>query len=99
MATILQNIDTILAEYDVSKNTSSFIMTKYEKTNVLGLRIEQLSFGSKTLLDEKDLEECVCIEDVAQMELKKGLLPFIVQRQICDREFEYFKVKDMIILD
>lgn len=99
MSTIIDTTHKIAAEYDVNMNKSSKIMTKYERTNVIGLRIEQLSFGSKTLLNEEDLKECHSIEQVADLELKKGVLPFIVQRQICDKEFEYFKVKDMIIID
>lgn len=78
---------------------SSHVMTKYEKTNVIGLRIEQLSFGSKCLLNEDQLKSCDSIEDIANKELELNLLPFIIQRQICEKKFEYFKLKDMIIND
>jgi DNA-directed RNA polymerase subunit K/omega len=76
---------------------SSRVMTKYEKTNIVGLRIEQLSFGSKCLLNDDQLKLCNSIEDVAKKELELNLLPFIIQRQICEKKFEYFKLQDMII--
>lgn len=79
------------------KKNSTAVMTKYEKCNVIGLRIEQLSFGSKCLLSEDDLKSCNSIEDIANKELELNLLPFIIQRQICEKKFEYFKLKDMII--
>lgn len=74
---------------------SSAKLTKYEKTNVLGLRIEQLNFGSKTLLDETELQNCNSIHQIAEREFELNLLPFIIQRQICDKKTEYFKLKDM----
>lgn len=74
---------------------SSSKLTKYEKTNVLGLRIEQLNFGSKTLLDDMELQKCNSIQQIAEKEFELNLLPFIIERQICDKKTEYFKLKDM----
>lgn len=96
---ILDTIEDIENKCGEKKKSSSKLMTKYEKTNVIGLRIEQLSFGCGTLLDENTLKSCKSIEDIAEKELKLNLLPFVIQRQICDKKFEYFKLSDMIIHD
>ena len=93
---ICDTIENIQQKCTDEKNSTA-VMTKYEKCNVIGLRIEQLSFGSKCLLSEDDLKSCNSIEDIANKELELNLLPFIIQRQICEKKFEYFKLKDMII--
>ena len=96
---IPDTIDNIDKKCSLEKKSSSHVMTKYEKCNIIGLRIEQLSFGSKSLLDEEELKSCNSIEDIANRELKLNLLPFIIQRQICDKKYEYFKLRDMSIYD
>ena len=78
---ICDTIENIQKKCTDEKNSTN-VMTKYEKTNVIGLRIEQLSFGSKCLLSEDDLKSCNSIEDIAKKELELNLLPFIIQRQI-----------------
>lgn len=96
---INDNIDDIQRKCDANDKLSSKLMTKYERTNVIGLRIEQLSFGSPSLLDKDTLKSCKSIEEIAKKELELNLLPFIIQRQICDKTSEYFKLSDMIIHD
>ena len=95
---IYDTIEQIQKKCTLDKNSTP-VMTKYEKCNVIGLRIEQLSFGSKCLLSEDDLKLCNSIEEIAKKELELNLLPFIIQRQICEKTFEYFKLSDMIIND
>jgi len=94
---ITDNVDDIKMKCKSLDKASTPRMMKYELTNVLGLRIEQLNFGSKTLLDKSDLDKCNSIADIANKELEVDLLPYIIQRQICDKKNEYFKLKDMIV--
>ena len=92
------SFDDVSSKYDISKNKSRNIMTCYEQTNVIGFRLEQLAFGSKPMLEPKDLQKCETIRDIAKMELKMNVLPFIICRNINSGK-EYWKLCDMIILE
>jgi DNA-directed RNA polymerase subunit K/omega len=72
------------------------ILTKYEKTKILGLRVKQLNNNSKPFLDlaDKILDNFI----IANMELQKKKLPFIIQRPIPNGSFEYWKLQDLEIL-
>jgi len=72
------------------------ILTKYEKTKILGLRVKQLNNNSKPFIDlsDKILDNFI----IANMELQKKKLPFIIQRPIPNGSFEYWKLQDLEIL-
>ena len=72
------------------------ILTKYEKTKILGLRVKQLNNNSKPFLDlaDKILDNFI----IANMELQEKKLPFIIQRPIPNGSFEYWKLQDLEIL-
>jgi DNA-directed RNA polymerase subunit K/omega len=93
------SFNDIASDYDPLKNKSRNIMTCYERTNVIGFRLEQLAFGARPLLEMSDIENCETIRDIAKMELVKNLLPFIICRNMPNNGKEYWKLRDMIILD
>tara|TARA_B100000963_G_C22566908_1_gene644171 strand:+ start:565 stop:1323 length:759 start_codon:yes stop_codon:yes gene_type:complete len=71
------------------------ILSKYEKTKILGLRIKQLNNNSKPYInvDENIIDNFI----IANMELQEKKLPFIIERPIQNR-FEYWNIKDLEIL-
>jgi DNA-directed RNA polymerase subunit K/omega len=71
------------------------ILTKYEKTKILGLRVKQLNSNSKPYIkvDDNILDNYI----IATMELKEKKIPFIVQRPIQNR-FEYWNIQDLEII-
>jgi DNA-directed RNA polymerase subunit K/omega len=93
-----QAFSDILLNYDISKNRSSHIMTKYEKTNIIGFRLEQISFGSRTTLTKEDEAKCHSTRDIVEKEFKMNLIPFIVCRTLNGNK-EYFKISDMIYFE
>jgi len=99
MASVM-NFDSfsdISKDYDPEKNRSINIMSCYEKTNVIGFRLEQLAFGAQPILNKTDLLKCKTIREVANLELKLNLLPFIICRTVNNTK-EYWKLKDLLIL-
>ena len=83
----------IMNQYDPSKNMSNPILTDYEKTSIIGKRATQIANGSPIFVERKpDMKE----EDIAELELYQGKIPFGVERKIGSRT-EYWKLKDMII--
>ena len=86
----------ILKNYNTLKenNKTRPIMTKYEKTKVLGLRAQMLASGAKPLVQFPNYITDVI--DIAELELKERKIPFILRRKMKD-SYEYWKIEDLII--
>ena len=72
------------------------ILTKYEKTRVLGLRSKQLEEGSLPLIEiNKSIIDPYLI---ANMELEEKKIPFIIRRPLPNGTSEYWKLKDLEVV-
>lgn len=81
--------------YDISKNTTEPIMSKYEFTQVLGIRVQQIERGAEPLIKvSPDLNTPLLI---AEEELRQRKTPFIIKRKITKDRFEYWKIDDLSI--
>jgi DNA-directed RNA polymerase subunit K/omega len=89
---------SILKNYDATKNKSSNIMTKYEKANVIGFRLEQIAFGSPTTLSPAEEKKCNSTREIVEKEFKMNIIPFIICRTLNNNK-EYWKLADMIHFD
>jgi DNA-directed RNA polymerase subunit K/omega len=88
----------IAKDYDVSKNKSKNIMTKYEYTQCLGSRMEQLTFGSPSTLTKSEISKFNNVKDIAKEELRQKIIPFVICRTMPDGKQEYWRIQDMIIM-
>ena len=89
------NYIDLYKNYDISKNKSEPILTKYEYTKILGMRAQQIANGSEPLIKvTKDLDNEVLI---AKEELRQRKTPIIIERKIGENEFEYWKLEDLTI--
>lgn len=69
------------------------IMSIYEKTSIIGLRLSQLSNGAISTLSKKDLDMCKNIKEIARLELERKVIPLkIVRDNIA------YSVNDMIVI-
>ena len=75
---------------------TSPILTKYEKTRILGLRTKQLNDGAPPLI--KLSENIIDSYLIAEMELKEKKIPFIIQRPLPNGNSEYWALEDLEIL-
>lgn len=72
------------------------ILTKYEKTRVLGARASQIANGSPPYIKlTKPLLNGLLI---AEMELQEQKLPFIIRRPLPNGGSEFWKLKDLAVL-
>ena len=71
------------------------ILTKYEKTRILGQRAKQINNGANPYINVP--ENIIDGYLIAEMELKEKKIPFIIRRPIPNGKFEYWKVKDLEI--
>ena len=72
------------------------LLTKYEKTKILGMRVKQLNNGAQSYIpnNEKTIDNYV----IALSELEQKKIPFIIQRPLPNNNFEYWKLQDLDIL-
>ena len=76
------------------------ILTKYEKTRILGLRISQLNRGAKPFIDLSKYESQKFIDNhiIAESELRQKKLPYIIMRPLPNGSREYWKLEDLEIV-
>lgn len=72
------------------------LLSKYEKTKIIGLRVSQLNKGAKPYIKMENLFLDKHI--IADKELTQKKLPFIIQRPIPNGTFEYWNIKDLEII-
>ena len=104
--TKFHNYDEIYAAAIVTRNSDNIIidklhatfpiLTKYEKTKVLGQRTKQLNLGNKPFitLTRPTIDNSI----IAEEELNQKKIPFIVQRPLPNGGFEYWHLKDLELL-
>jgi DNA-directed RNA polymerase subunit K/omega len=72
-------------------------LTKYERTRILGQRIKQLNTGAEPFI--KVASSIIDNSIIAQMELEQKKLPFIIRRPIPGGGSEYWRLKDLSVLN
>ena len=69
------------------------MLTKYEKTKILGQRTKQLNSGCKPYIEIPS--NIIDNYLIAQMELKAKKIPVIIRRPISSTKSEYWKLEDL----
>lgn len=92
----------ILSKYDPANNRTNPVMSKYERSAVLGMRIEQLARGAQPFVDVSEMEnelgpDGISPENIAERELMQRKLPFIIKRTMPNGTHEYWRIEDMIV--
>ena len=93
----IKNIETfqdIMEKYDPSKNITRNVMTKYEKTKIIGTRLEQLARGAIPTCNVDDMKN---IREICMKELEERTIPFVIMRPLPNGKKEYWRIEDMII--
>lgn len=91
-------LSTLLKTYDPDANTSIRILTKYEKTSMMGVRIEQLAQGAPSTLSDDELQGLETVEAICEKELALKKIPFIVLRTLPSGKQEIYRVDDLTVL-
>jgi len=74
---------------------TQFIMTKYEKTRILGQRATQISKGAPPLINIGNLDDAMSI---AEKELEEKKIPLKIKRFYPNGTFKEIPVNQMIII-
>ena len=93
LAHVVRNTDGAII--DVMHKTMP-MLTKYEKTRILGQRAKQLNQGAQPMVpvDKKIIDGYL----IAQLELQQKALPFIIRRPLPGGKSEYWRVSDLEII-
>jgi len=94
----LTDFSDVMKDYNPRNNVSKNILTIYERTSILSLRMEQLANGAPTYIDTDKLKTLTEIRKVAELELKEKKIPFMVCRKLPNGKREYWRLDDLIIL-
>tara|TARA_B100001758_G_scaffold243999_1_gene254681 strand:- start:280 stop:909 length:630 start_codon:yes stop_codon:yes gene_type:complete len=73
------------------------IMTKYEKAKIIGIRAQQINSGSEPFIavDPNIIDGLT----IANEELKKRKIPFIIRRPMPNGASEYWNINDLELLE
>lgn len=69
-------------------------MTKFERTQLIGMRMEQLARGAPTTA--VDVPAGASIRDVVLLELQQRTMPLLVSRTLPNGTVETFRVADFV---
>ena len=103
---IIPNHEEIVALSNVTRNKENIIiddlhrtipiLSKYEKTKILGLRAKQINDGAMPYVNvtPNDIDGYT----IAKKELNEKKMPFIIRRPLPNGCSEYWKIKDLEII-
>jgi DNA-directed RNA polymerase subunit K/omega len=91
LSLIQRNAEGIIVD---ENHTTYPILSKYEKTKVIGLRVAQLNKGAHPYVE---LKHSTLLDNslIAEKELKEKRLPFILMRPLFNGKSEYWNVNDL----
>lgn len=67
-------------------------ITKYELVRILGTRAKQISLGAQVMVKGIENQEPL---DIALLELKHKMIPYIIKRNLPDGSYELWKVSEL----
>ena len=73
-------------------------LTKYEVARIVGARAMQLAMGAQPLIDIQELNTTDPVL-IAMEELKRGLLDFVIVRELPDGKTVKIRLKDLLELE
>ena len=72
------------------------VLTKYEKTRILGIRLKQLNNGATPYIKiEEDILDNFL---VANLELEQKKIPFIIERPLPNNTSEFWRLEDLELI-
>jgi len=96
MSKVIEDYGDIMKNYDPTKNVTRNVLSRYEKTKIIGLRLEQLARGATPYIDPS-LNKVSSIRDIVMLELEKRKLPFMLARTLPNGIKEYWRLDDLMI--
>eukprot|EP00798_Chlamydomonas_sp_ICE-L_P019648 gene19648-26334_t len=94
----ITDTDKLMADYNPMNNVSVPFLTRFEKTTLLGVRLQQLCKGALSVLKDDELTGLTKLDDIAERELKLRKIPLMIVRTLPNNEKELWKIEDLLIM-
>ena len=78
--------------YNTANYVSMNVLTKFERTKIIGTRMEQIARGAIPHVDTTGLND---VKSIVMKELKEKKIPFIISRSLPNGKKEFWKLKDL----
>lgn len=101
------NYDEIIMRANIQRDTNGNIndpfhqtvpvLSRYERARILGSRAKQINHGSAPLVSVPS--SMIDGYKIAEKELEKRAIPFIIRRPLPNGESEYWRVSDLELID
>jgi hypothetical protein len=96
----------IMKNYNPANNTSVNFLTIYEKSSIISMRLEQLYYSAPPYLPKDEVDALrskftqtnLFFREVANEELKRRLIPFLICRTFPNGTVEYWRLEDLLII-
>lgn len=85
-------LDNTSLSFDNPKKTKN-ILSKYERTRILGARATLLSKGAQPLVNPDGETNPL---EIARMELSERVIPIVIRRHLPNGEYEDWRLQDLI---
>lgn len=92
--TIEDSFTDAMAKYNPHTNITRNVLSKYEKTKIIGMRMEQLARGAKPFVS---VNIDMSVRDIVLKELENNKLPFLISRTLPNGLKEFWKLEHMIV--
>ena len=89
---IINFTKTLVDMSAMEKHSTTPFLTRFEKTRVIGARIQEINKGAPALVDTKGLRES---KDIALKELAERKIPYIIRRPLPDGTFDDWKLAEL----
>jgi DNA-directed RNA polymerase subunit K/omega len=91
--------NSIQTKYKINKEsrTTRPYISKFEKTRILSIRVQQLKSGCKPLLNEDTTH--MSAYEIAEKEFKLRKIPLIIRRDLFDGGYEEWEISELIDLN
>ena len=75
--------------------TTTLRMTKFERTQLVGMRMEQIARGAPPAVD---VDEGSSVRDIVLKEIRENKIPLLISRTLPNGRVETFRVDEMTFL-
>lgn len=83
---------SVYNNYYYNNKITSYNITKYEKTKIIGIRAQMIANGSKPLVKfNKNITSAI---DIAELEFNEKKIPLIIRRYITNNKYEDWRLED-----
>lgn len=87
--------EQLIKDYGATKHVTPPFLTKFERTAVKGIRLEQLCQGAPSVLAPDVVAKLDTFEEIVDAEMDTGKVPFILLRTLPGGEKEIRRFEDL----